>query len=96
MSGNAGVVAQIAEMVTAGFVHLTKSARIGMRAHGITTSDVLDLLLAATDCEKLERGGNLTYRYEGADLGGRPIRVIVAIREGVAIVSAHLITEPGL
>lgn len=85
---------RLRELVTAGFYRISKSARVGMRAHGIPTSDVLNLLLEAEEYETQDDGA---WKFEGvASSIDAEICVVVHVEAQVAVISAHLIVERGL
>ena len=87
-------IGQLRELIHAGFYRISKSARIGMRTHGIRTSDVLDVLL---DAEKFEAQDDGAWRFRGLALGiDAEIFVVVRVEAQVLVISAHLIVGRGL
>lgn len=75
----------------------TKSARDGMRGHGIKSSDVRDLLLGARSCDYQEESESWVVTGEAFG-SAEHARVVFRVENAaqVVIISAHHILERGL
>jgi len=87
-------LAAIAELIELGAWEFTKSARVGMRAHDIVSSEVLEALSKVTTLRRQAKSD--TWTTDALDSADRPIRIVVAgLVLSIRIVSAHLIIERG-
>ena len=84
------------ELVAAHHWFFTKSARDGMRAHGIKTSDVRDVLLGAQTCEAQRDATSWRVSAEAFSIAEN-CRVIFRFENDAqtVIISAHRASERG-